>query len=193
MSERNDILKALHEQMKKENHLTGQPFSVPENYFSELEHTLLKQVLTEDGLDEISLAGEGKKPTFQVPGGYFDDLSKNILRQIAPAPVKTRFLYKWQQIAAGLITGLAIAGGIHYWKGASPKQTAVQNTSAGRPLIQNISANELRDFAEEGFMNNMSGPGKKNAVDINQLFQQVTSQDLENFLNETAVNNSELF
>ncbi|MCH5689009.1 hypothetical protein LWM68_35015 [Niabella sp. W65] len=97
-------------------------------------------------------------------------MSKNILRQIEPAPVKTRFLYKWQQIAAGLITGLVIAGGIHYWKGASPKQTAVQNTSAGRPLIQNISANELRDFAEEGFMNNMSGPGKKMRLTLINFF-----------------------
>lgn len=179
--------------MKTGNHLTGQPFSIPDKYFSELEPKLLTRALAEDSADEIFITTEGKKPTFQVPGGYFESLDKNILKKAKPVSVKAIFSKKWQQIAAGLITGLFVVSGIYYRKDTSPQQSVVQHTPASRPLIQNISANELRDFAEEGFTGNMSGSGKKNTVDINQLFQQVSSQDLESFLNETAANNSELF
>lgn len=88
---------------------------------------------------------------------------------------------------------MLIGGGIYYREASNSQQIAIQNGAGSTAVIHNISSNELTDFVEDGAAVNGNSSDKKKPVDINQLFQQVSSQDLESFLNETAVNNTELF
>lgn len=194
MNEHNDILKALRLQMKDHDEPEGYPLQVPDGYFPGLNNKILSKVLDEESADLIPFADAGKKQTFTVPDGYFDDLEKDILRKTtAPAPVRRLFSSKWRPIAAASIIGLIILGGTYYRENSNSERITVQNKSVGSSVIQNVSVNELSDFVGEGTTSNISGNDKKNSVDINQLFQQVSNQDLESFLNETAVNSTELF
>lgn len=194
MNEHNDILKALRLQMKDHDEPEGYPLQVPHGYFPGLNNKILSKVLDEESADLIPFADAGKKQTFTVPDGYFDDLEKDILRKnTAPAPVRRLFSSKWRPIAAASIIGLIILGGTYYRENSNSERITVQNKSVGSSVIQNVSVNELSDFVGEGTTGNISGNDKKNSVDINQLFQQVSNQDLESFLNETAVNSTELF
>ncbi len=193
MNEHNDILKALRQQMKEQGKPKGHPFQAPEDYFPELGNKILSKVLDEED-SSIILTNEGKEPTFKVPDGYFEGLEKEILKKTASsAPVRKLFSNQWRSIAAAAITGVIISGGIYYREVSNSQPIAIQNRSGGTPVIHNISINELADFVEEGAAGNGNGSDKKKPVDINQLFQQVSSQDLESFLNETAANNTELF
>ncbi len=193
MNEHNDILKALRQQINEGDQPDG-PFHVPAGYFTELETKILAKVSDEAAADFTLFTEEAKKQPFTVPDGYFDTLKQNILQKTAsPAPVKRLFFYKWQQIAAAAIAGLIILSGIYFWDTPGYHPIAVQNQSNSTPVIRNISVNELTDFVGDASTGNSNGNDKKNSVDINQLFQQVSSQDLESFLNETAANNTELF
>lgn len=179
--------------MKEQGKPEGHPFQAPEHYFSGLGNNILSKVLDEEDAS-ATLPFNGKKPTFKVPDGYFEELEQKILQKTAsPAPVRKLFYYRWRSIAAAAIIFGIIGGGIYYREAFNSQPVAVQNGSGGTPVIHNISVNELKDFAEEGAASNGNGSDKKKPVDINQLFQQVSSQDLESFLNETAVNNTELF
>lgn len=192
MNEHNDILSALRQQMKENNQSEGYPLHAPQDYFHDLENRILSKVLEEDS--SINLPDDGKEPTFSVPTGYFEGLGKEILKKTdSPVPIRKLFFYKWRSIAAAAIIGVVILGGIYYRETSSSQQITIQSRSGSTPVIHNISSNELTDFVEEGAAGNGNGSDKKKPVDINQLFQQVSSQDLESFLNETAVNNSELF
>ncbi|MGE9312003.1 hypothetical protein ACLOAU_10165 [Niabella sp. CJ426] len=194
MNEHNDILKALRLQMKDNNEPEGYPLQVPDDYFSGLNNKILSKVLDEESAGLIPFADIDKKQTFTVPDGYFDNLEKDILKKtIAPAPVRRLFSSKWRPIAAASIIGFIILVGTYYWENADSGRITVQNKPAGTSIIQNVSVNELSDFVGEATTGNISDNDKKISVDINQLFQQVSSQDLESFLNETAVNNTELF
>lgn len=194
MNEHNDILKALRRQMKEQNESQGHPLQVPEGYFPGLTNKILSKIADEKGADLASFAADGKKQTFTVPNGYFDDLEKNILEKtIAPAPVRKLFPSRWRSVAAASIIGFIILGGIYYRETSNSEPISVQNASVGTSVIHNVSINELADFVEEGAAGNSNGNDKKKSVDINQLFQKVSSRDLESFLNETAVNNTELF
>lgn len=194
MNEHNDILKALRQQLKEQHESQGYPLQVPENYFPGLEDSILSKVLDEEGADLISFDDKGKKQTFTVPDGYFHNLEKDILKKtIAPAPAGRFFSFKWRPVAAASVIGLIILGSIYYRETSDSEQTNVQSNSFSTSVIQNVSLSELADFVEEGSAGNSTGNDKKKSVDINQLFQQVSNQDLESFLNETAVNNTELF
>lgn len=193
MNEHNDILSALRQQMKEDHQSMGYPLHVPTDYFPGLENRILSKISDEEACP-ISLPDDGKKPTFEVPKGYFEGLEQAILQKTAsPAPVRKLISYKWGAIAAAAIIGVIIWLGLYYTDASRSGQITVQNRPGSAPVINNISINELQDFVEEGPAGNGTGNGKKKTVDINQLFQQVSSQDLESFLNETAANNTELF
>ncbi|HTG55701.1 MAG TPA: hypothetical protein VL943_05515 [Niabella sp.] len=192
MNEHNDILKALRQQMKEDNRSEGYPLHTPQDYFPGLENRILSKVLEENTF--LTLPDDGKEPTFTVPVGYFEGLEKEILKKTAsPAPVRKLFSYRWRAIAAAAVIGVLIGGGIYYREVSNSQQITIQNGAGGSGVIHNISSNELTDFVEDGAAGNGNSSDKKKPVDINQLFQQVSSQDLESFLNETAVNNTELF
>lgn len=194
MNEHNDILKALRQQLKEHHESQGYPLQVPEDYFPGLENSILSKVLDEEDGGLISFDDKGKKQTFTVPNGYFHNLEKDILKKtIAPAPAGRLFSFKWRPVAAASVIGFIILGSIYYREATHSETTNVQNNSLGASVIQNVSLSELADFVEEGSAGTSNGNDKKKSVDINQLFQQVSNQDLESFLNETAVNNTELF
>ncbi len=194
MNEHNDILKALRQQLKEHHESQGYPLQVPEDYFPGLENSILSKVLDEEDASLISLDDKGKKQTFTVPDGYFHNLEKDILKKtIVPAPAGRLFSFQWRPVAAASVIGLIILGSIYYRETSDSEQTNVQTNSFSTSVIQNVSLSELADFVEEGSAGNSNGNDKKKSVDINQLFQQVSNQDLESFLNETAVNNTELF
>lgn len=195
MNEHNDILKALRQQMEGENNPAGYPFRVPPGYFSGIDSQVLTKVLADDRfLAEAPLAEEGKKQTFTVPDGYFDNLETQLLKKTATTPVvRMLFPKRWRQIAAAAITALLILSGIYYWEGSNRQQITVQNKTNSHPVIRSVSVTELADFVEEGTPATIGVAEQKNSVDINQLFQKISSQDLENFLNESAASNTELF
>lgn len=169
-------------------------FHVPENYFPELNNNILAKIQGDEAATPLILGSKGKTQTFTVPEGYFDLLEQKLLRKTAlHSPARRLLPFSWRQIAAALVAGLVISGSVYYLAGSDSRQMAVQNSSNGASVIHNISINELADFVGEGAAGNTNGSDKKNAVDINQLFQQVSSQDLEGFLNETAVTSTELF
>lgn len=178
--------------MKENNNSEGHPLRTPQDYFPGLENSILSKVLEED--TSLTLPDDGKEPTFTVPTGYFEGLEKEILKKTAsPAPVRKLFSHRWRSIAAAAVIGVLIGGGIYYREASNSQQIAIQNGAGSTAVIHNISSNELTDFVEDGAAVNGNSSDKKKPVDINQLFQQVSSQDLESFLNETAVNNTELF
>lgn len=168
------------------------PFYVADNYFQELESRMLDRISDEEGEGQLPTAAEGRIPTFKVPAGYFETLEKTISLKVQPA--RNIFALRWRHAAAAAVTGLLLFSGIYYWRSFYRQPLPGQDTySAGSAVIRNISVNELADFVEEGPTANSITGDTQNPVDINQLFQQVSSQDLENFLSEKPAPGNEVF
>ena len=92
---------------RKSTHITKETselgYNIPQNYFDELEQSLLSKIKTENAENIHS-----KKLGFKVPDGYFESVNKAVLEQTKPKKGKLITLllvhkYKISAIAAVLL------------------------------------------------------------------------------------------
>lgn len=190
MDDKAYILKILNKDVKAP---VNTPYKVPENYFATFHNRLLKVTGK-----EMEKAGEGfllseisKKPVFQLPEHYFRDFEQNIIHKMNAAPAARVFsLKKWYKIASAAVFAVLVTlGTLKYAAtGVSSPDPAILPVA-----VESLSNLELIDFAEEGAKAPFYHDDKKNIVDKDQLFTDVSSQELYNFLNENMASGGDFF
>ncbi|GAB3413912.1 hypothetical protein [Niabella aquatica] len=190
MDDKTHILKILRKEGKA---AANTPYKIPENYFERFSERLLKR--TRDGIENINegvlLKGISKEPVFQVPEGYFQELEKIITGKITGVPAARVFsLKKWYKIAAAAVVAVLVTWGTIEYSG---RKDAAADASISIATVESLSSLELKDFAEEASKSSFYNENKKNIVDNDQLFMEISNQELHSFLNENTGSGSELF
>lgn len=194
MNEESNIFKALNEIKEKAG--VAAPYSLPAGYFEELNSKLLNRIANESSdqdSDDLLIDSAAKMTTYQVPPGYFDSLETGLLQK-ANAPhqsAKIISIKKWLRIAAAaIIIGFVAYFSIQQFQGNSNLTTNEKRTAAA---IMDVNSVELTSFVGDAGENALSANDQKNTTDTNQLFEDISNDELRSFLNENNNNDSEMF
>lgn len=188
------------------------PYSMPVDYFGNLTERILfaltenketpsqaQDTFLENGFDRETRIGLYKNSLsstaiqdipngpFIAPPSYFENLPKQILSKIEKQPPKIFYLNTWYKIAVvAALVGIITFWGIGYFK----SHTGNMQYASPAVAIQKISSKELSHFIEDENSNASLSPEDKNDDDTNQLFKNISSNELKNFLNESGVDNA---
>lgn len=159
------------------------PFKVPENYFERLETIVLQKISNIEIEDDIAeyplLKSISKRNPYHIPDNYLTERDFTQFRK------KTYFINKWQTIAAAAMIATIIAlGSISY---ITNHNRIVAKTNSNR-IIQQLSMEELTNFADAEYDNALNAEDNPNIAEKNQIFKNISNQDLINFLSETDFN-----
>ena len=178
------------------------PYALPEGYFETLEKKLAititgdkDQTATEE-LESISplLSGLKKKTTYSVPEGYFENLQpaidkENPIRETKVISITSR---KWfRYAAAALVIGFVATIGLLLLN----KPNAIDPTEKSFAWVQKnmkkVSTDDINEFVElaSAGTTDVSKTGAK--VEINNLLKDVSDKEIQDFLNDTQVAESE--
>ncbi|MCH5600588.1 hypothetical protein [Niabella ginsengisoli] len=174
--------------LNEDDHISN-PYIVPENYFNTLEQRIIDQIGQEHFFD---LPDVTQDATFRAPAGYFNKLETSISYKIGQGKATKRRILSWYKVAAAaIITGIIAFSALRLLNNNTHSQLAEKTMSASD--IQKVNSSELAEFAEVGEENLAGTTVGKKSIDANQLFKGVSNQELQNFLNENAANDSDLF
>lgn len=159
------------------------PYAVPDGYFDTLEAILLqkiKNIEENEGPEAYSLLKNiSKKMPYHVPAGYFEEKETPLLRK-RTFPVK-----KWYTVAAAAAIACVITlGAIQFFNRNEKLISAKANSEL---IIQYISNDELTNFADADYDNAMNIEEGQKVAEKNQLFKDISNQELQNFLIETSI------
>lgn len=178
------------------------PYTVPADYFEELPLIIIKKLqpqIIKNELQQIapSLQNISKLPPFTVPEHYFEGITATGL----PYPLKKKpaiALSIWKKMmAAAIFAATILSGGayLQYKRAENEKQTALNKLDDNiqalpKELLNRFLNSQDRDLEE----NNAAGVIIANkTIDINQFFKNIPSQELKQFLDETAPENEDDF
>lgn len=157
------------------------PYTTPAGYFEDLSIQS-----NEEGLPEI-LKGLQQVPTYKVPTGYFEQLPEVVLRKAkAQQPAKVisigRKVYRYA--AAAIVTGIIAATSI-----------MVLNKPAdndGTPTRKWVSDNatEVNSLLELAKVEPNVQVKTTTMEDLTKLVKDIPENDIQEFLNETQVNDA---
>ena len=182
------------------------PYTVPEEYFAELEQKIASQCaiqpfLIADGLsvpehyfDELpsrieaaiyadTLKQEITADGFTVPAGYFNTLEQSVQNKIQPVSKggKVRRLYQsWMSYAAAACITIATAAGIYF----NYQQNTIEAQMAKIPEQEIINYLELHTDAGDitTIVNNIDPK-----ADIFNSSETISDQELSDYLEQTAL------
>lgn len=193
MDDKAHILKILSKLDHEGKPSIGTPYKIPDNYFETFNDRIINIVDNKFQNTEghILLEQLSKEPVFKVPEGYFQHFEKSIRDKITAAPTSGIFYFKkWYKVAAAAaIAILVVLGALKYSQTKAPPS----DLRISAITIEDISSLELDAFAEEIPKSPGNDNDKKNFIDNNQLFIGVSSQELQNFLNENMASDNDFF
>jgi hypothetical protein len=168
------------------------PYSVPENYFTHLA-TGLPALVNEEALPDL-LRNHSKQMPYTVPTGYFDGLAAQVAAKVTRPkakiiPLSTRFMRV--AVAAALI-GIVALGGFFYFSGnGSALDPAKQPGAWVAQKLKNISDSDIEAFLKttDTDINSKEIVQKGSKTEVQQLLQDVSTQELDAFLNEVPAEN----
>ena len=169
------------------------PFSVPENYFSNLATGLPALVNEEAALPGL-LQSHTKQMPYIVPDGYFDGLAAQVAAKVAKPKAKVVSLsarVMRYAVAAALI-GVMAVGGIFYLNGSrNSLDPDTQSEAWIAQKLKNVTNSDLEAFlrtADTGF--NSKGLAQKgNKAEVRQMLRDVSTTELDAFLKELPADN----
>jgi hypothetical protein len=177
-------------------------FSVPEGYFNELPESLMAVTrehedyqTADEELSSLSplLSGINKHNPYSVPEGYFENFGKDVNLKSENKPVaKTISIVgrKWFRFAAAavVIGFVALTGVSLFFKGS----VSVSNPHEWvKTNMKKVSTDEINSFVQPAD----DATASAKTIDVKELMKDVSDNDIQNFLNETAVaedNNDDL-
>lgn len=181
------------------------PYSVPAGYFENLAGQIAGIVNTDEHLtadDETAaisplLAGLKKETPYQVPAGYFENLAAGITAKENKPEAKVVSLTgrKWfRYAAAAVVTGVVVMAGFLFLSGRNkisaanePYAWVKKNLKKADPksidAFVTLADEELPDKADVAV-------NPVNPNEIKDLMKDVSDQEIQAFLNETAVDDA---
>jgi hypothetical protein len=168
------------------------PFSVPENYFSELTDRLPAMTSEDDQFSE-ALQQHHRQMPYTVPAGYFEGMADSVLAKVKvkkPVGKVVSFgMRPWMRIAAAaVITGLIILSGIAYFgnntKSIDPNSQPDEWISQ---KLKNITSKELDEFirtVDNSFSSKELAASAKGEAEVRKMLKDVTNSELDAFLNQ---------
>jgi hypothetical protein len=166
------------------------PFTVPENYFSELTSSL-PAMTSNDHLPEV-LQHHRQMP-YTVPEGYFEGVAESVLAKVKvkkPVGKVVSFGMKpWMRIAAAaVVTGLIVLGGIAYFgnnsKSIDPNSQPDEWISQ---KLKNINSKELDEFirtVDISFSSKELAASANGEAEVRKMLKDVSNSELDAFLNQ---------
>jgi hypothetical protein len=167
------------------------PFTVPENYFSELTDNL-PAMTSNDQLPE-SLQQHHRHMPFTVPTGYFEGVADSVLAKVKvkkPVGKVVSFgMRPWMRIAAAaVVTGLIVVSGIAYFgntgKSIDPNSQPDEWISQ---KLKNINSKELDEFIRTVDITSSSKELAQSAngeAEVRKMLKDVSNSELDAFLNQ---------
>ena len=165
------------------------PYELPAGYF---ELTIETLPAFTSGEDSLVLSFVDKQMPYEVPAGYFANLPQQVVDKISEPKARVIPLIrrKWMRLAvAAMITGLVALGGILYLNRSN--EVPVDSPKWVAKELKNVSDKEIEEFvkttapAATGTETALQKPAAKK--EIRQLFDDVSDQELEAFLEEIPV------
>jgi len=184
-----------------ENISKKSPYSVPYDFFSGFEKKLMATIRQQEELqtadEEIAaisplLSGIGRNNPYSTPQGYFENLGNNInLKSEKPAskvvPMVNR---KWfRYAAAAVLIGFITLTGIRF---LNNNPGNIMPSSGGIDL-NSVSTTEINNFiqtTDEGLAD-QDKLASSVKTDIQNLLQDVSDKDIQDFLGKTIAGNDE--
>jgi hypothetical protein len=163
------------------------PFSVPENYFTDLA-TGLPALVNDEALPDI-LSTHTKLMPYLLPDGYFDGLAAQVVAKVKRPKAKVvSFSSRFMRIAAAAaIAGIIVVAGFFYVAGnRNPIDPAKQPAAWVAQKLKNVPKSDLEAFlqtVDTGFgSQELAQKGGKS--EVRQLLQDVSTTELDAFLSE---------
>jgi len=178
------------------------PYAVPEGYFDSVEKKLEQTILNDknqtarEELESISplLGGLTNKTTYTVPAGYFENLqpavaNENSIRETKIISITSR---KWfRYAAAALVIGFVATIGLlllNKSRGIDPTDKSFAWVQKNMKKISTDDINEFVELANAGTTDVAKTDTKE---EINNLLKDVSDKEIQDFLNDTQVPESE--
>ena len=163
------------------------PYSVPENYFDN--NNTISAIAQEE--DSLVLSFISRDMPNAVPAGYFANLPEQIMEKVvgSKAKVVPLFARKWVRMtAAAVVTGALALSGILYMNHGGNAETVTKDPVAVE--LKNASTEELNAFLKTTDVTSVpsktaaSEPAQPNKKEVKNIFNDVSDQELEAFLEE---------
>lgn len=190
-------------------------YKVPDNYFEALPARILEKI-PPSGSEELepfpALSAVSKQMPFRVekeylesisaidffpvsnpykvPEGYFENVANKTQDKVRS--LKPLIIGNWKRLAIAASV-LAVAGlaGIQYISYPTREKDAVVQTVV--PQLETMDSGELVNFVQDDPEAVPGSKSMKKTLDDNQLFHNVSSQELKSFLNENIADENEVF
>lgn len=171
------------------------PYSLPENYFEQAA-TELPGLIKDDSLPEI-LSSAGKSMPYRVPTGYFEHLPEQVAARVAAPKARVVQMHprrRWTQFAvAAIMAGVIVLSGVYFFK-TKPIDPNSQPEAWVAKKLKNVSFQELEEFIETtpAGINGTETANNSVSGDVKELLQDVSVNELDNFLSQVPGDNEEL-
>jgi len=165
------------------------PYSVPENYFTSISEDL--PILINEDRESAILKYIDKANPFEVPVGYFQNFPNQVLNKVSDKNKGARVIpmrsHKWRRLAVAASIAVVAVSGVFYFTGKSTSKDPIA-------LIKTASNKELNDFLNTTEINLSSSAtaNLKNTGEVKQLLQDVPDNELNNFVNQEALDDGSL-
>jgi hypothetical protein len=157
------------------------PYSVPENYFTSLSENL--PILINEDEESALLKYIDRANPFEVPVGYFENLPNQILNKVSNRNKTAKVIpmkpHKWGKLAVAASIAVIAISGVFYFSGKNTSKDPIAQ-------IKTASNKELNDFLNTTDINLSNSP-TANTGEVRQLFQDVPDNELNNFVNQEAL------
>lgn len=185
------------------------PFTTPEGYFNSLNQTIVSKIEEAEKQNELNqfpnllsankempysipeqyftsnwvLSTFANKTPYQVPDDYFSSFNQKVLDKRNAKIKRSVEFSKWYQVAvAAAIIAFVLLTAIKFSSNISQKANSFSNTDIA---MQKISSDALASFVDLDGIATLGNSAK--SIDENQLFKNVSKEELEDFLNETGI------
>ena len=180
--EEKEKISELIESIRQESAITpGKDYAVPDDYFADLPSKLMLRT-------QVSEVDSRRLPTpYQAPQAYFEEMDSRMLHKIRrPVPA----IGKKLAIAASVLVLIAL-GTIQLWRKAPVEKNTIPGW--GVSMLEEMDSGDLANFIEEDPELNPRNQSTVKTSNDNQLFRDISTAELERFLNENISDEKETF
>ncbi len=181
-----DLIRSIHEEAP--GALPIDSYAVPDNYLAELPERILARVDTV-AEEEVLPLSPASNP-YKIPAGYFDSIGAQIVNKTKRPDGSVKPLGRWKRLAIAasfmLVGGVGLLFYISIFSGS--KDSLVM-----APALEKMESSELAGFLQDESETSLGTIHRKKASDDSQLFQGISNQELESFLNENSSDENETF
>ncbi len=176
------------------------PFTVPAGYFENLSEKMMQGILkntnyqtSAEEMETLSplLSSISKKSPYSVPAGYFENLSPDIEKK-KEAKIISFTGRRWYRMAvAASIIGVIAIGALLFINQKSIDPNKNPQAWVKKNVTKKVSENQLDEFVtlakDDDNFNSINDIEPVKSEEIKELMKDVSEKELQDFLNEAVV------